>query len=70
MWQIETDLDKTSEIEVRFIQEGTDRTRVELEHSHLDRHGDGWQGPREGVGGDSGRPLYLERFASVISQAA
>jgi uncharacterized protein YndB with AHSA1/START domain len=62
-WQIETDLDKTSEVEVRFIAEAPDRTRVELEHRNLDRHGPGWEGVREGVHGDQGWPLYLDRFA-------
>jgi uncharacterized protein YndB with AHSA1/START domain len=62
-WQIETDLAKTSEVQVRFVAEGDDRTRVELEHRHLDRHGDGWDGMREGVRGDQGWPLYLQRFA-------
>jgi uncharacterized protein YndB with AHSA1/START domain len=65
-WQIETDLEKTSEVEVRFIAEGPERTRVELEHRHLDRHGEGWQGLREGVGGEEGWPLYLQRFAELI----
>jgi uncharacterized protein YndB with AHSA1/START domain len=69
-WQIETDLDKTSEVEVRFIAEAPDRTRVELEHRNLDRHGDGWESARDGVGGDQGWPLYLERFADQASAAA
>ena len=66
-WQIETDPDKTSEVEVRFIAETPDRTRVELEHRNLDRHGPGWESERDGVGGDQGWPLYLERFAEQVN---
>jgi uncharacterized protein YndB with AHSA1/START domain len=66
-WQIETDQDKTSEVEVRFIAETPGRTRVELEHRNLDRHCDGWEGVREGVHGDQGWPLYLGRFAERIA---
>jgi uncharacterized protein YndB with AHSA1/START domain len=66
-WQIETDLEKTSEVEVRFISETPERTRVELEHRNLDRHGDGWEGVREGVGGEGGWPLYLQRFAELLA---
>ena len=65
-WQIETDLERTSEVEVRFIAEGPQRTRVELEHRHLDRHGDGWEGVREGVDSEGGWPLYLRRFAELL----
>ena len=66
-WQIETDPDKTSEVEVRFIAETPDRTRVELEHRNLDRHGDGWESMRDGVHGDQGWPLYLGRFAEQVA---
>jgi uncharacterized protein YndB with AHSA1/START domain len=66
-WQIETDLEKTSEVDVRFIAEAPDRTRVELEHRNLDRHGDGWEAVREGVDRDAGWPLYLHRFADVLA---
>src|SRR5438105_5973151 len=46
-WQIETDPERTSEVEVRFIAEGPGRTLVELEHRNIDRHGDGWEKMRE-----------------------
>jgi uncharacterized protein YndB with AHSA1/START domain len=67
-WQIESDPEKTSEWEVRFVAETPDRTRVEIEHRNLDRHGEGWEGVREGVGGDQGWPLYLERYAERLSK--
>jgi uncharacterized protein YndB with AHSA1/START domain len=69
-WQIETDLTKTSEVEVLFIAETPGRTRVELEHRNLDRHGQGWEDMRDGVGGDQGWPLYLRRYADLLSQGA
>jgi uncharacterized protein YndB with AHSA1/START domain len=67
-WQLETDRERTSEVEVRFIAEAPDRTRVALEHRYLDRHGEGWQGLRDGVGGDEGWPLYLHRYAALFGQ--
>jgi len=69
-WQIETDPEKTSEWEVRFTAETANRTRVDLEHRKLDRHGDGWQGVRDGVAGDQGWPLYLQRYADLLGRAA
>ncbi|HEY3895459.1 MAG TPA: SRPBCC family protein [Pseudonocardiaceae bacterium] len=69
-WQVESDPDKISEVEVRFVAETAQRTRVELEHRHLDRHGEGWQGISEGVGSDSGWPLYLQRFADLLDREA
>ena len=69
-WQIESDLERTSEVEVRFTAESAERTRVELLHRNLDRHGPGWESLREGVGGEGGWPLYLARFAAAIDETA
>ena len=69
-WQIESDTDKTSEVEVRFIAESPERTRVELEHRNLDCHGAGWEALSDGVAGDQGWPLYLARYAALFSQGS
>ena len=66
-WQIESDPDKASEVDVRFVAESPERTRVELEHRNIDRHGDGWEGLREGVGADQGWPLYLQRYGALFA---
>jgi len=62
-WQIETDPARTSEIEVQFTEDGPDRTRVVLEHRHLDRHGDGWEQMRDAVSAPDGWRLGLTTFA-------
>lgn len=64
-WQIESDPSRTSEVEIRFVSEAADRTRVDLEHRHLDRHGDGWQGFTS-LDTGNGWPLYLERFRAAV----
>lgn len=69
-WQLEADPAKTSEVEVRFIAESFDRTRVELEHRYLDRHGAGWQAVVDGVGGDAGWSLYLSRYGDLAAAEA
>ena len=65
-WQLESDLDNASEVEVRFVPDGPDSTRVELEHRFLDRHGSGWESLRAGVDDEQGWPLYLARFADLV----
>jgi uncharacterized protein YndB with AHSA1/START domain len=69
-WQIETNPDLTSEVEVRFVAETPARTRVELEHRHLDRHGFGWESVRDGVDNEAGWPLYLQRYAALFERNA
>ncbi|WP_144127952.1 SRPBCC family protein [Catellatospora sichuanensis] len=68
-WQIETNPALTSEVEVTFTAETGDRTRVDLEHRHLDRHGPGWESVRDGVEHDQGWPLYLNRYTALFDQA-
>jgi uncharacterized protein YndB with AHSA1/START domain len=66
-WQVEPDPANASEVEVRFVAEDANRTRVELEHRHIDRHGPGWEGVAFGVDSDGGWPLYLNRYAALIN---
>lgn len=69
-WTIETDAQNTSEVEVRFVAETPMRTRVELEHRDLGRHGQGWEAVRDGVDDDAGWLLYLTRYADLFTEAS
>jgi uncharacterized protein YndB with AHSA1/START domain len=64
-WQREDDPAKTSEIDVRFHAVTADRTRVELEHRHLARHGDGWEAMRDAVDSPDGWQRGLDAFAAA-----
>lgn len=67
-WMIETDSEKTSEVEVTFTAAGPERTHVELEHRNLDRHGEGWEQVRGAVGSDGGWPRGLQAFAERLAR--
>ena len=67
-WQIAADPQEASEVELTFIAETPQRTRVELEQRHLDRHGPGWPAVRGGVETDGGWPLHLTRYAAVLTR--
>ena len=69
-WTREADPDRASEVEVRFQTDGPGRTRVELEHRHLDRHGDGWERMRDAVGSPEGWNSGLALFAAAAVPAA
>jgi uncharacterized protein YndB with AHSA1/START domain len=66
-WQLEADEANASEVEVRFIAETAERTRVELVHRNLDRHGPGWEGVRDGIAEEGGWPTYLARYATLVA---
>jgi uncharacterized protein YndB with AHSA1/START domain len=69
-WQLETDPGKTSEVEVSFVAEGENRTRMDLVHRHLERHGDGWEQMRDAVGSPNGWGRGLQRFADAARTAS
>lgn len=66
-WQIETNRAKTSEVEVRFTPESATRTRVELEHRHIERHGEGWEQLRDAVRDEGGWPGALRKYAARLA---
>jgi uncharacterized protein YndB with AHSA1/START domain len=63
----EPDPGKASEVEVRFVPEGTAATRVELEHRAFERHGDDgaavWQA---GMASPEGWTKILRRYALAL----
>lgn len=63
-WQVETDLAKTSEVEVTFTADGPSRTKVVLTHRNLDRHGTGWESMRDALG----QGWSLAQFAEVAGR--
>jgi uncharacterized protein YndB with AHSA1/START domain len=67
-WGYEPDLAKASEVDIRFIPEGPDMTRVELEHRHFERHGAGGESMREAVNKPNGWSGLLALFAAAAEK--
>jgi uncharacterized protein YndB with AHSA1/START domain len=63
-WQFEPDLAKSSEVEIRFTPEPDGTTRVDLEHRHFERHGEGVEQMRASVDGGMGWGGLLSLFAA------
>jgi uncharacterized protein YndB with AHSA1/START domain len=60
---------RASRVDVAFHAETASRTRVELVHSQLDRHGEGWQKLREMVSSQGGWQTILEGFVHEAQAA-
>jgi len=67
-WKFEADLAKTSEVEVRFTPEADGSTRVDLEHRHFERHGEGWEAMKASVDSQGGWCGLLALFAARVEQ--
>lgn len=72
-WQINCDWgydeDLKTEVEVRFVPEGPDRTRIELEHRNLEAYGAAVDAQRERYEQDGAWTYILERFAKGVNRA-
>jgi hypothetical protein len=62
-WKFNADLDKASDVEIRFRAEGPSSTMVELEHRGIERHGEGYQKLRDVLDSPNAWTLTLESFA-------
>ncbi len=67
-WQFHPEL--VTEVELRFIPEGADKTRVELEHRHLERMGEAAARVRELIDAPKGWSGKLAMFATEVSASA
>jgi uncharacterized protein YndB with AHSA1/START domain len=67
-WQFDAKLN--TEIEIRFIADGAERTRVELEHRRLDRFGDRRDQMRRVFDQEGDWGKLLARFASQAEAAS
>jgi uncharacterized protein YndB with AHSA1/START domain len=65
-WSYDPDPAKASEVEVRFVEEAPDRTRVELNHRHLERHDD-QDKVRDGIDSPSGWGGILVGYAEAVA---
>ena len=65
-WAYQPDPDKASEIDVRFLAEASDRTRLEFEHRHLERYGTQAEHMREVLDGPIGAVGVVNAYAAAV----
>lgn len=66
-WVCDPDIAKASEVEIRFTAAGPSTTLVELEHSKLERHGEGYEQLRELFDGPGAWAGILELYAKKVA---
>jgi hypothetical protein len=67
-WKFEPDLERATQVEVGFEEEGESSTRVTLEHRGFESYGESGREMRESVGGEEGWPVIVERYAEVAGR--
>jgi uncharacterized protein YndB with AHSA1/START domain len=69
-WKFDPDLAHASEVEIRFTSEGPSATLVELEHSALERHGEGFEQLRDMLEQPGAWETTLSEFAKAANNLA
>jgi uncharacterized protein YndB with AHSA1/START domain len=64
-WTCDPEIARASEVEIRFTAEGLGATLVELEHSKLERHGEGYEKLWELFDGPGAWGHILEQFGKA-----
>jgi uncharacterized protein YndB with AHSA1/START domain len=67
-FKYQTELARASEIDIRFFAAGPAQTRMEFEHRHIERHGEGFEALRDTL--DNGWPAILEAYAALSQEPA
>jgi uncharacterized protein YndB with AHSA1/START domain len=65
-WVCDPDPAKASEVEIRFTPDGPGATLVELEHSKLERHGEGYRQLRDLFDGPGAWSRILALYAAKV----
>jgi hypothetical protein len=60
-------MEKASEVALRFTSEGPSTTLVELEHSKIERHGEGYEQLRELMDRPNAWTLTLREYAAAAN---
>jgi uncharacterized protein YndB with AHSA1/START domain len=69
-WKFNPDLAKASEVEIRFTAHGPSSTQVDLEHSKLERHGEGYEQLYTMMDSPNAWSQTLAEFARVADSKA
>ena len=68
-WQYEPDLAKSSEVEIQFTPQPDGTTRIDLEHRHFERHGEGAAAMRAFMEAPTAWAGLLEIYRASAEQA-
>ena len=66
-WKFDPSLERASEVALRFTPEGPATTLVELEHSRIERHGEGYEQLREALDGPDAWERTLREYAAAAN---